>query len=169
MTMIPKLPPRVWMIGAIAMALAISFGGPCWAEGILDQQLGPAPTDTKKDAPAPNAETDKQTSPSSADPADPSAAKTLDDADLVKKLTNSGPDAKSGGQDPAAVLQQMLDRMGQSQARLADKDVSILTQETQRRIITDLDVAIEYARKKQQQSQSKPTTRPATKKTTHGK
>ena len=78
----------------------------------------------------------------------PDAAKTIDDADLINKLTHStGDGPKPAGSDLAQNAKDMVERMGQSQTLLQKHDTGPVTQETQRRILSDLDVLIEYARK----------------------
>jgi hypothetical protein len=117
------------------------------AEGILDQQLGPAASEPA-DSNAPKAAVPA--------PINPAAAKAVDDADLVKQLTNPNAQPKDST-NPSQQLQEMIDRMGDSQTRLSGKDPGAVTQESQRRIVSDLDTVIEYVRKQQQgQSSSKP-------------
>ena len=136
---------------------------PAHAQNILDQQLGQkqgdaaAPTEAPKPD-APPAEKKPDQKPVAPDMVSPSAAKAVDDMDLVNKLT--GADANGKSDDDK--MKQMIDRMGQSQSRLTERDPGAVTQETQKRIITDLDVMIEMARKQQsqgkqnQQSKSQP-------------
>ncbi len=124
---------------AVAVA-ALSLRASCRAADILDQQLQPDPP---------------KVFPGIINPA---AAKAVDDADLVRKLTN--PDGEKPAEDPSEKLKDMVDHMGQSQSRLTQKDVGAVTQETQRRIVTDLDVLIEIVRKQQEQSKSQPKSAP---------
>jgi hypothetical protein len=125
-------------ICAIVGAFTLPLGAR--AEGLLDQQLGGTSSAKPAEAAAPN-----KPIPATAGPAiNPDAVRKVDDADLINKLTQ--PEKPT---DPNVVkehLTQMLDRMGQSQQRLAEKDPGDITQETQRRILTDLDVLIEFAR-----------------------
>jgi len=140
---------------AAAMAVVLS-GSACFGQGILDQQLGGSgqkPGDQPKTSDTPKTDDEKKpdSPPVAPDMVSPSAAKAVDDTDLVNKLTGAADDK----QDPNEKMKEMVDRMGQSQSRLSnDKDPGAITQETQKRIITDLDVMIEYARKQQQQGKS---------------
>jgi hypothetical protein len=124
-------------------------------QSVLDQQLGNK--DASPPAPSPP--------PPAAGPApiNPSAAKAVDDDDLVKQLINPSNGPKDTAPNPDQQLQEMLQRMADSQKRLIDKDPGAVTQESQRRIITDLDGVIDILRKQQQnpQSQSKPSDQPA--------
>jgi len=144
---------KTLLTAAIALAASAALAP---AQNVLDEGLGndtpkkqPAPPD-----PAPAAQKPpepKPTRPKMPDLVSPEAAKTVDDADLVKKLTNDAPD------DPADKMKEVMDRMGQVQTRLAEqKDPGLVTQETQRRIVTDLDVMIELMKKNQQKSSGKP-------------
>jgi hypothetical protein len=147
------------VLASVAMMNFFS-GAAAQAEGILDQQLGPAASASPKPA-------DQNASKAAVTPApvSPSAAKTVDDNDLIKQLTTPGAQAKDTGANPTQELKDVLDRMVDSQTRLTDKDPGAVTQESQRRIVTDLDTVIEYVRKQQQQSQSNPksNSRPADK------
>ncbi len=78
----------------------------------------------------------------------PDAVKRVDDQDLINSLTQTPPTADD--QKVPEQVKDMLDRMTESQQLLAKKDPGDVTQETQRRILTDLDVLIEYAKKQQQ-------------------
>jgi hypothetical protein len=142
-----------------AAAMAAAPFGAC-GQSILDQQLGgepapPAPAVT----PAPSRQTGTSTpapgnASARANPAanpvvprmgNADAARQLDDMDLVRRLTQ--PDNGSNQTGAPEQLKDMIDRMGQSETRLADKDYGAVTQETQRRILVDLDALIEIARK----------------------
>jgi hypothetical protein len=150
----------------LAAATALSARG----QSLLDQQLGPAPAtpaadkpaDTPKPAPAatPPPKADSP-APSTAAPGprvggtdiiSPDAVKKVDDQDLIHKLTQTGDAAQQDGVKEQ--LAEMLSRMSQSEKRLTDKDPGPVTQETQRRIVADLDTLIELARQQQQSSSS---------------
>lgn len=158
MNMMRQTMYRMIAAGAIAMmAAAISAR----AQSILDQQLGQKQDQTSKPAaaakpegPGQSGENKEVVKPVAPDMVSPSASKAVDDMDLVNKLT--GTDANKGGD--ADEMKQMIDRMGQSQTRLVDRDTGAITQETQKRIISDLDVMIDMARKQQQggKGQQKP-------------
>jgi hypothetical protein len=161
----------------IASLLTASLAATASAQGLLDQQLGttPAPAakpdSAKPDAAKTNApKTDaaksddqKPATPAGTTPnpitlnandiTSPDAVKRVDDADLINKLTKTD-DAKANANEVAVKMKDMLDRMGQSENRLTQKDAGEDTQETQRRILTDLDVLIEYARQQMQSGQS---------------
>ncbi len=143
------------------------------AQGLLDQQLGdkppapppaaPAPTDSPKtlppaaDSAGPPADhaTDPKpaAAPGGADIISPDAVRTIDDQDLINKLTNPK-QGQPPQQKPAQDMQSMLDRMGQSAKLLDNKDPGNVTQETQRRILVDLDELIAIAQQQQQSSGS---------------
>jgi hypothetical protein len=148
------------MILAAAIGMAVGgrgMGTAAFAQSILDQQLGekqndaPKPTTPPKadTTPEPNADQKTPARPVAPDMISPSASKAVDDMDLVNKLTGADANKQGGGGD-ADEMKQMLDRMGQSQTRLVDQDPGAITQETQKRIVNDLDVMIEIARKQQQ-------------------
>ena len=59
----------------------------------------------------------------------------MDDSDLTKKLTGETPAADG----PAQKLDEVVQRMDESALRLKDQDPGAVTQETQRRIVTNLD------------------------------
>jgi hypothetical protein len=133
------------------------------AQGLLDQQLGPpttpAPTSITATAPAaapapkPNAvKSDTPKPKTGGDIVSPNAAKTVDDDELLQQLLK--PDTPP---DPDAVKQRLLDmvvRMERAASLLGNKDPGEVTQETQRRIVSDLDIMIELARQQQQQNSS---------------
>lgn len=129
-------------------------------QGLLDQQLGPVPAaapakpaaagdPAKPDAPKTDAKPDAP--PPGGEITNPDAVKKVDDDELMNQLLQ--PNAKP---DPDAVKQRLKDmvvRMADTTARLTEKkDPGEVTQETQRRIVGDLDVLIELARQQQQQS-----------------
>ena len=142
----------VTKIMAAAVLASLPLAIPVRGQSILDQQLGDKQADAPKPAaPAkPDAVKKPDVKPGTPDMISPSAVKSVDDNDLVNKLTGNDPNGGSDGDK----MKQMIDRMGQSQARLADRDPGAVTQETQKRIITDLDVMIEMARKQQSQGKS---------------
>jgi hypothetical protein len=135
------------------------------AQGLLDQQLGPPTTPTPATSPATAPVTLRgnarpTTAPASkvqapnpgTDIVSPNAAKTVDDDELLQQLLK--PDTPP---DPDAVKQRLLDmvvRMERASGLLNKKDPGEVTQETQRRIVSDLDIMIELARQQQQQSSS---------------
>ncbi|HVX83854.1 MAG TPA: hypothetical protein VH253_03480 [Phycisphaerae bacterium] len=150
-----------------AASMAIT-GGRLYGAGLMDQQLGGPDTP----APAPAAKPDAGP-PVAPTLVDPDAAKVVDDMDLLKKLT-AGSTAQQNDTGAAEQLQDMVTRMGESRQRLADKDPGAVTQETQRRIVVDLDALIEIARKQcnstsqsQSQSQGQSQQRQASKNQSH--
>ncbi|HVS71852.1 MAG TPA: hypothetical protein VHQ47_11410 [Phycisphaerae bacterium] len=141
---------------------------PASADNLLDQGLGGSDTST----PAPAAKPDPGP-PVAPALVDPDAAKVVDDMDLLKKLT-AGSSAQQNDTGAEQQMKDMVDRMGESRQRLADKDPGAVTQETQRRIVVDLDALIEIARKQcnstgqsQSQSKSQSQQRQATKNQSH--
>jgi hypothetical protein len=152
---------NIVVVCGAAMAVVLCAAA-CFGQSVLDQQLGGGgqkPADVKKPedqpktdaAPKPDDQRATDNKPVAPDMVSPSAAKAVDDMDLVNKLTGADNDKQS----PDDKMKEMVDRMGQSQSRLSnDKDPGAITQETQKRIITDLDVMIEYARKQQQSGKS---------------
>lgn len=142
-----------WMTAA-AMLAVLPLGMAARGQSILDQQLGDKQAGAEKPAEkgksaAAGAEK-KPEQKMAPEMVSPSASKAVDDMDLVNKLT--GTDAN--GQSDDDQMKQMLDRMGQSEKRLSAEDPGAVTQETQKRIITDLDVMISMARKQQSQGKS---------------
>ncbi|MCL2645510.1 MAG: hypothetical protein FWD61_00725 [Phycisphaerales bacterium] len=141
----------------IAMALTISTAS-LRSEDLLDHVLNdkppPAPTSTTKPAEPPPPTPIRPNMP---DLISPDAAKQLDDQDLLNKLTgqsNTGAESGGGG-GTAAKMNQIMERMGQSQERLSkEKDTGLTTQEVQSRIMVDIDGIIELLKKQQSQSQS---------------
>jgi len=174
------------IVAAALSAALLGLAGQTQAQGLLDQQLGgekPAagaadkgtgsaagvpgkdapdakdaagasdnPAPDKKDAP----QAKPVANPGGPDIISPDAVKKVDDDDLIRQLTKPGDEKKMDADKVAQVLNDMMDRMGQSQGRLSDKDPGEVTQETQRRILTDLDVMIEFARQQRQQSKPGP-------------
>ena len=153
-------------IAAAVMAAGL-MGGQVYGADELDQQLGPkdqtmgppAPTTAPKVnatekpvTPKVEVRTDTVKAPSENDIVSPDAVKKVDDADLVKDLT--GENKGQASADPAVKFKEAIERMGTSEERLKGKDTGEVTQETQRRIVMDLDVLIEIAKKQQQQSSS---------------
>jgi hypothetical protein len=142
----------------VAAILAAGFSA-AQAQGLLDDQLGPKPP-TPATAPATQAALKPEAKPETPKPGggggdiiSPDAAKKVDDDELLKQLLD--PSAKP---DPDAVKQRLKDmvtRMDDATKLLSDKkDPGDVTQETQRRIVADLDVMIELARQQQQQQSS---------------
>jgi hypothetical protein len=76
----------------------------------------------------------------------------VDDDELLNQLMQPG--AKPDADAVAKRLHDMVNRMEDSAKRLTNKDPGEVTQETQRRIVSDLDVMIELAKQQQQQSSS---------------
>ena len=149
-------------IQTLLVAAILAAGSSAGAQGLLDDQLGPpaatAPaTQGAKDAPKPDT---KASAPKPGDDIiSPDAVKKVDDDDLLKELLQPG--AKP---DPDAVkrrLKEMVTRMEDATKLLADKkDPGEITQETQRRIVSDLEVMIELARQQQQSSSSSSSQQP---------
>ena len=157
---------RTLLLAAVTSALAVGLAGTCYGQagGLLDQQLGDKPAGTanpadgaKPAAASPDAQDTK--SPGADKPAgmttpegniiSPDAAKKVDDQELIKQLTKPGGE-KPNPQQAAEQMKSMLDRMGQSQHKLSDeKDPGEVTQETQHRIVMDLDTLIELAKQMQ--------------------
>lgn len=168
--------PRSTLPVLVAAVLAVASALPAAGQGLLDEQLGPTPptppTTPTPATPAPSGTAKPETAPPRATPApadrpvdaarpttpgtgdiiSPDAVRRVDDADLINKLTQPEEGAKAENQ-AAEQMKQMIERMGQSQTRLTQIDPGDVTQETQRRIIADLDFFIELARKQQQQGQ----------------
>jgi len=137
-----------------ATLIAAALAGTASAQSLLDQQLGgekaalpagvsPTPATNPAD-PKPEAKPDVKPA-NGGDISSPDAVKKIDDEDLTNKLLH--PDEKP---DPDKFKQQMkeaLERMDQVENLLTDKkDPGALTQETERRIIVDLDAMIEMAK-----------------------
>ena len=163
------------LAAAAVSAALLGLAGPTLAQGLLDQQLGgdkPAaagageadkgPAGAAKEAD--KAATDKKDAPQAKpvanpggpDIVSPDAVKKVDEEDLIRQLTKPGDDKKMDADKVTQVFNEMLDRMGQSEHRLTDKDPGEVTQEMQRRIVADLDVMIEFARQQRQQSKPGP-------------
>jgi hypothetical protein len=149
---------------------------PARAQGLLDQELGPKPAPAASDktdkpdakpaeptgarpaAPAPDKPpATPAAAPNALDPnpeiVSPDAARKVDDQDLIRELTQPGSDKP----DPQKIderMKEMLSRMHDSAKMLTTGDPGDVTQETQRRIVTDLDVMIALAKQQQQQGKS---------------
>jgi hypothetical protein len=145
--------------------LAAALHVPAYAQGILDEQLGPKAPSLELAPPAQPAVTEQPkpaTRPAAAPAASaprapeiisPNAAKAVDDQDLIRELTQPGSD-KPDPQKVEERIKAMLARMQDSAELLKNKkDPGDLTQETQRRIVMDLDVMIQLALQQQQQQQ----------------
>ena len=121
----------------------------------LDRALDES-TDTAKPAPAKPAPPAEAATPpaakAGANALDPDAADALETQDLTKKLTGKDTDAEGA----EAMLKEILTRMGDSAQRLHATDPGPMTQETQRRITTNLDQLIEMMRETEQQPSSSP-------------
>ena len=118
-------------------------------EDLLDNVLDDKPTEAKT------------ARPNMPDLVSPDAAKQLDDQDLLNKLTGQGNAGAEGGGDPAAKMNQIMERMGQSHDRLAkEKDTGLTTQEIQSRIMIDIDSMIDILKKQQSQSKSQSKSQP---------
>jgi hypothetical protein len=143
-----------WLVAAVAAVVAAGAGSlTARGEDALDLGLGPkAGPEVRKvegaDEVKPKGEVKKEeaVAPVGGELISPEAAKTVDDEDLVKKLT--------GEAKPGDKFKEVIGRMEESATRLKEKDTGSVTQETQRRIVMDLDVLIEMAKKMQQQSSS---------------
>lgn len=159
------------IILGMAIVAAMAGSGAAFGQGLLDQQLGPtAPAaEPKKDA-APDAKAPEKTpvvdaakpevkKPAANDIVSSDAAKKVDDDELLKQLLD--PNAKPDPSEVAKRLRTMVERMKQTEKLLtADKNPGDITQETQRRIVADLDVMIELARQQQQQQSSSSSQKP---------
>jgi hypothetical protein len=142
----------------IAVVLGAGLSAGARAQGLLDQQLGP-PAAATAPATQPGAATLKPDAAQAEAPkpgsdiVSPDAVKKVDDDELLNQLLKPGTPP-----DPDAVkrrLQEMVTRMADTTKLLSDKkDPGEVTQETQRRIVADLDVMIELARQQQQQQSS---------------
>jgi hypothetical protein len=137
----------------LAALFAASLGASAFAaDGLINDALSgdgssatPAPAVKPADGP-----------PTAPSLVDPDAAKIVDNMDLLKKLTAAPDEQQQNATGAEEQLKDMVDRMGQSENRLGQKDAGSVTQETQRRIVVDLDALIEIARKQcNSQSQSK--------------
>ncbi len=139
-----------------AAALAAGLAAVGRAQGLLDQQLGPpaaagaTATQPAASRPAPDIGGTPTPSPRPGeDIVSPDAVRKVDDDELLNQLLKPGTPP-----DPNLVkrrLTEMVTRMDDTAKLLADKkDPGEVTQEKQRRIITDLDVLIELARQQQQ-------------------
>src|SRR5690349_3639468 len=107
----------VTKIVTAAVFACLPLALPAHGQSILDQQLGEKQADAPKPAnPAkPDAvEKKPDVKPVAPNMISPGAAKSVDDNDLVNKLTGNDPNGGSDGDK----MKQMIDRMGQSQARL---------------------------------------------------
>jgi hypothetical protein len=151
---------------AAVVSAACAVATPARAEDLLDLQLGPPPAAPEKPQPAKEspaakppvepakagqpAAAPKPPTPRTADIVSPDAAKAVDDQDLIRELTQPGND-KPDPQKVEERMKAMLARMNDSAALLKKKEAGDLTQETQRRIVMDLDVMIELAKQQQQQ------------------
>jgi hypothetical protein len=142
--------PRPILLAAL-LSTAV-FSTVTRAQGLLDQQLGP-PTPTPATTPATAPATRPNSLAPNPDIVSPDAAKKVDDDELLNQLLNPATPP-----DPDAIKQRLKDmvtRMADTTALLSvKKDPGAVTQETQRRIVSDLDVMIELARQQQQQSGS---------------
>ena len=148
------------MIAAAFLSAACAAAMPSRADDLLDQQLGP-PAPAEKALPAKPAEAPKPEaapkSPLAGAPemSNPDAAKTVDDQDLIRELTQPGGDKP----DPQKVqdrMKAMLARMNDSAELLKKKEAGDLTQEMQRRIVMDLNVMIELAKQQQRTQPQQP-------------
>jgi hypothetical protein len=143
--------------------------------GLLDQQLGDKPANNAAPADSAKPGTGNTVAPV-AKPADakpagaaagpentiisPEAAKKVDDQELINQLTKPNAD-KPSPQQAAAQMKAMIERMGDSQHKLKDeKDPGEVTQETQRRIVMDLDTLIELAKQMQSSGSSSSSGQP---------
>ena len=135
---------------------------PAVGQSIMDQQLGGAggtaagaqTAGSKTDASGTEGAKPAVGTPVAPKMVDPDAAKIVDDMDLVRKLTNpSTAQNQTGAAEP---VKDMVDLLGQSEKRLSSKDYGKVTQETQQRILVDLDALIEIARKQGSGSSNKP-------------
>jgi hypothetical protein len=155
-----KMKNRILLLAAFAAAL--SFPALTRADdtkpSLLDNALNDSkPADAKPDAKdaKPDSKDAKPAAQETAKPDDktpainPDAAKAVDDQDLTAKLTGQQPDA----QGPEKMLDEVVQRMDDSAQRLKGSDPGAVTQETQRRIVMNLDSLIELVQQQQQQQQ----------------
>lgn len=139
-----------------ALAAAIAFSLPAFAQGVLDEALNdgpapaPAPAKVDEPKPAPAAKPDPKKAPVQDAIISPDAATAVDNKDLTEDLIGQGGE-KAG---PEKMFDEVLERMSTSADRLKEKDPGLETQETQRRIVMNLDTLIEIAKKQQQQKSS---------------
>jgi hypothetical protein len=120
--------------------------------GVLDNALDQPATPPAEPAKPTAAKPAEAPAPPAAavEPINPDAARSVDNTDLVKKLTGETPAAAG----PDQMLDEVVTRMGDVAKRLQDQDPGPITQETQRRIVVNLDTLIEMAKKQQQQGGS---------------
>jgi len=146
-----------WLTAGIA-ALLISTSGSLRGNDLLDSVLDdPPPTDTAK----PAEPTPLPARPDLPELVSPDAARQLDDQDLLNKLTGQGNVGAEEGGGAAAKMNQIMERMGQSQERLAtERDTGLTTQEVQSRIMIDIDAMIDLLKKQQSQSKSQSKGKP---------
>jgi hypothetical protein len=148
-------------LAAAICTTAASWSPVARADGLLDDQLGPKPAadaakpaDTadksKPEAGKPDAASATgEVLPKAADPAapggrqitSPDAVRKVDDEELVKQLTKPGED-KPDANAIAARAKEMVSRMDTTAKHLSGRDPGEVTQETEQRIIQDLDVMI---------------------------
>jgi hypothetical protein len=149
-----------WMLAAAVM-LVSGLGSVAHGD-VLDDALGgkdvQGPAPKQEDAKPARPAEEKPTRPKLPEMVSPEAAKTVDDQDLLNKLTGKSDVSGGEAKDIGAKMEEVMERMGQAETRLArQRDPGLVTQETQRRIMTDLDVMIEYAREQQKKGgQGKP-------------
>jgi hypothetical protein len=84
----------------------------------------------------------------------PGAAEQVDQEDLIKRLTGGDNSAPAPG-NSVKKLDEVLERMNASADLLGKRDPGEITQETQHRIVMDLDVLIEEAQKQEQKGGGK--------------
>jgi hypothetical protein len=134
-------------LATLAVALAVS-GAAAWAEDAMPS--GPAaPGATAVADPKTDPKAEAKPRPVADDIISPEAAAKVDEEDLIKKLTGEDK-ADNGG--PEKKFAEIIERMGTSESLLKKTDPGEVTQEIQRRIVTDLDVLIEMAKKSESQS-----------------
>lgn len=132
--------------------LTLLLAGSAWAQStppspppsVLDNAL-----DDKTPATTTPATQPAGTAPDKSEVIDPNAARAVDSEDLVRKLTGENGD-NSGAAGPDSMLTEVVERMADSAKRLQEQDPGAITQETQRRIILNLDSLIALAQKQQQ-------------------
>lgn len=146
---------------ALPIALAAALAAGAWLPAVHAQDSAP-----KEPSLLDNALDGNSAEPAKHDPAkpggqpakppaplppaiDPNAAKTVDDDDLTKKLTGETPETSG----PEQMLDEVVQRMTDSAKRLKEKDPGAVTQETQRRIVMNLDALIDLVKQQQQQQQ----------------
>ena len=136
----------------MALAIAISGAG-AWAEDAAKTDGATIATPAATVDPKADPKAEPKPRPVADEIVSPDAATKVDEEDLIKKLT--GEDKPNDG-SPEKKFAEIIERMGTSGTMLKKADPGEVTQEVQRRIVTDLDVLIELAKKSQSSSSQQP-------------